>query len=97
MAAAHTITVNLWQLAGVVLLALSSVATILIPQMLNSKKGNRLTQLLEAKKAGDRLLLWGLVVGLLLGVLQVRRPPPSDGNSCFGWDTPLTPLFRDAR
>lgn len=70
MAAAHTITVNLWQLAGVVLLALSSVATILIPQVLNSQKGSG--GLLAAKKAGDRLLLWGLVVGLLLGVLQVR-------------------------
>ena len=73
MAAAHTITVNLWQLAGVVLLALSSVATILIPQVLNSQKGSR--GLLAAKKAGDRLLLWGLVVGLLLGVMQVRCLP----------------------
>lgn len=35
MAAAHTITVNLWQLAGVVLLALSTVGTILIPQTLS--------------------------------------------------------------
>jgi len=73
MAAAHTITVNLWQLAGVVLLALSSVATILIPQVLNSQKGSR--GLLAAKKAGDRLLLWGLVVGLLLGVMQALATP----------------------
>ena len=36
MAAAHSITVNLWQLAGVVLLALSNAATILIPQVRNN-------------------------------------------------------------
>jgi len=35
MAAAHSITVNLWQLVGVILLALSNAATILIPQRLN--------------------------------------------------------------
>eukprot|EP00976_Prorocentrum_cordatum_P036827 749272-Prorocentrum_minimum.AAC.1 len=34
-AAAHAITINLWQIAGVVLLALSSAATILIPKFMS--------------------------------------------------------------
>jgi len=71
-AAAHTISSQVFQLGVIAILALSTIATILIPQRMNSmeKGGPR-----EAKRVADRLLLWGLVVGLALAVLQAGAIP----------------------
>jgi len=89
MAAAHTITVNLWQLAGVVLLALSTVGTILIPQTLS--KAEEEGGLLAAKKVGDRLLMWGLFIGIVLGGLQFLAIP------LLGFFTPIKAVQEAAR
>ena len=71
-AAAHTISSQVFQLGVIAILALSTIATILIPQRMNSmdKGGPR-----EAKRVADRLLVWGVVVGVILAVLQAGAIP----------------------
>lgn len=71
-AAAHTISSQVFQLGVIAILALSTIATILIPQRMNSmeKGGPR-----EAKRVADRLLVWGLGVGFILAVLQAGMIP----------------------
>lgn len=88
-AAAHAITVNLWQVAGVVLLALSSAATILIPRYMMAAEEDG--GLLAAKRAGDRLLAWGLVGGVGLGCMQFFAIP------LLGVFTPLADVQEAAR
>ena len=71
-AAAHTIAMQVWQLGGVVLFALSSVAAMLVPATLNSpERGGKL----EAKKTADRMLGWGLAAGVGLGLCQLALLP----------------------
>jgi len=71
-AAAHTISSQVFQLGVIAILALSTIATILIPQRMNSmeKGGPR-----EAKRVADRLLVWGVVIGVILAVLQAGAIP----------------------
>lgn len=71
-AAAHTISTQLWQLGGVVLLALSSCASILVPQRMHRKEdgGKR-----AAREVADRLLVWGLYAGVAFGALQLAALP----------------------
>jgi Na+-driven multidrug efflux pump len=71
-AAAHTISSQVFQLGVIAILALSTIATILIPQRMNSleKGGPR-----EAKRVADRLLCWGLGIGILLAGLQAGAIP----------------------
>ena len=71
-AAAHTISSQVFQLGVIAILALSTIATILIPQRMNSmeKGGPR-----EAKRVADRLLVWGFGVGVILAVLQAGAIP----------------------
>ena len=73
-AAAHTIAMQCWQLGGVVLFALSSVAAMLVPSTLNSPAesggGKR-----GAKLVADRMLGWGLAAGLLLAGCQLLALP----------------------
>jgi len=72
-AAAHTITTQFWSLGGTVLLALSTVAAILVPRAVaaSAKAGN----MLEAQTSADRLLVWGLIVGVALAGLQMAMLP----------------------
>jgi len=71
-AAAHTISSQIFQLGVIAILALSTIATILIPQRMNSmaKGGPR-----EAKRIADRLLFWGVGIGLLLAFMQAGAIP----------------------
>ena len=73
-AAAHTVSAQMFQLGVIAILALSTLASILIPQRINAAGagpgGKR-----EAKKVADRLLAWGLVLGVLLGGLQASALP----------------------
>lgn len=73
-AAAHAITIQLWQLGGVVLLAMSTVASILVPSEIakSQKEGKSLQQ---ARNAADRLLLWGALLGVALGFVQLLSLP----------------------
>mmetsp|Transcript_12318 Transcript_12318/g.27616 ORF Transcript_12318/g.27616 Transcript_12318/m.27616 type:complete len:545 (-) Transcript_12318:5-1639(-) len=73
-AAAHAITLQMFQLGSVASLSLSVVATIVIPS-LRAKAVAEGTSELPAKQAADRLLLWGLIVGLGIGALQLLSLP----------------------
>ena len=73
-AAAHSITIQLWQLGGVVLLALSTCASIIVPREIAKAQKDKL-DLGGARNAANRLLLWGLVLGLTLGACQVGALP----------------------
>ena len=81
-AAAHAVTIQLWQLGGVFLLAMSTVASIIVPSE-NTRgakevkdaaagrvRGNEL-----ARAAANRLLTWGLILGAVLGALQIACLP----------------------
>ena len=73
-AAAHSITIQLWQLGGVVLLALSTCASIIVPREI-AKAQKEKVGLAGARNAANRLLLWGLILGLTLGGLQLGALP----------------------
>jgi len=73
-AAAHAITIQLWQMGGIVLLSLSSITAVLVPQSLN-RKAEEGGGLLAAKHVADRLLVWGAITGITLGLLQVGCLP----------------------
>lgn len=73
-AAAHTIAMQVWQLGGVVLFALSSVAAVLVPSAMNapaSEGGGPA----RAKSVADRMLGWGACAGVVLALLQLLALP----------------------
>ena len=72
-AAAHTITTQFWSLGGTVLLALSTVAAILVPKAVASSSAAGNMQ--EAETSADRLLVWGLIVGVVLAAMQMAMLP----------------------
>lgn len=75
-AAAHAITIQLWQLGGIFLLALSTVAAIIVPsEAAKALKENRSDGLSSAKFAADRLLTWGAVLGVALAGVQLLCLP----------------------
>ena len=74
-AAAHAITIQLWQLGGVVLLALSVTASIVVPQERFRKGPDQANNTVRARQVANRMLLWGLVLGILLGGLQIGLLP----------------------
>ena len=79
-AAAHAITIQLWQLGGIVLLALSTVASILVPREMatfsgdigNSEDGHVLRR---SRAIANRMFVWGLIMGIVLGSLQLAALP----------------------
>lgn len=73
-AAAHTIAMQVWQLGGVVLFALSAVASILVPAKLNAPVDQG-GGLIAAKRAADRMLGWGATAGFLLAAAQLAAIP----------------------
>jgi Na+-driven multidrug efflux pump len=73
-AAAHTISAQMFQLGVIAILALSTLAAILIPQRVN-KAVEEGGGLLEAKKMADRLLVWGFLLGCFLGAIQACSLP----------------------
>ena len=65
---------QVWQLGGVVLFALSSVAAVLVPAAMNAPKeeGGGVSR---AKGVADRMLGWGLCAGVALAILQLAALP----------------------
>ena len=86
-AAAHAVTIALWQLGGVVLFAMGSVATILTSAELG-KKGSTPE---ASRSVARRVLAWGGLMGGLLGVLQLLGLP------LLSLFTPLPEVRRAAR
>ncbi|CAB9504441.1 Protein DETOXIFICATION [Seminavis robusta] len=70
-AAAHEMALQTFQLGGVALMALSVVAQIVIPNELHSDKGGARV----AKATSNRMMSWGLILGTLLGGLQILVLP----------------------
>ncbi len=77
-AAAHAITLQLWQLGGVFLLAMSTVASIVVPsEVAKSKKAGAKGAMVykNGKFAADRMLIWGGILGVSLGLVQLLCLP----------------------
>ena len=77
-AAAHAITLQLWQLGGVFLLAMSTVASIIVPsEVAKSKKsGEKGANVYKnGKFAAERMLCWGGIMGITLGIVQLLCLP----------------------
>lgn len=75
-AAAHSISLQVWQLTGFILLALSNVASILVPNELAKAKQSGNNNPLEIGKfTADRMLYWGVVLGVTLCALQLLCVP----------------------
>eukprot|EP00546_Thalassionema_frauenfeldii_P004491 CAMPEP_0178916422 /NCGR_PEP_ID=MMETSP0786-20121207/12629_1 /TAXON_ID=186022 /ORGANISM="Thalassionema frauenfeldii, Strain CCMP 1798" /LENGTH=554 /DNA_ID=CAMNT_0020589753 /DNA_START=204 /DNA_END=1868 /DNA_ORIENTATION=+ len=78
-AAAHALAIQTFQVGGIVLLALSTVAATVIPSEIVEKvdkKTGRITGGLHAARAvKNRLMSWGLVLGSLLGIFQLLVLP----------------------
>ena len=89
-AAAHAVTIQLWQLGGVILFALSTVASIVVPAELN-KPAAQGGGVAAARAAADRLLAWSFLIGGVLGAAQLAALP------LLGAFTPLAEVQRAAR
>jgi Na+-driven multidrug efflux pump len=79
-AAAHAITIQLWQLGGIVLLALSTVASILVPREMATFKGvvgdlEDVSTLKRSRAIANRMFMWGLIMGVGLGSMQLACMP----------------------
>jgi MATE family multidrug resistance protein len=68
-AAAHALSIQTFQIGGIVLLALSSVSQTIVPNDLEIG-GKR-----KAKSTVNRLMSWGFILGTLLGGLQLALLP----------------------
>ena len=66
-AAAHTVSSQVFQLGAIAILALSTIATILVPQRMHSKE---LGGPVVAKAVADRMLAWGILIGVFLFFMQ---------------------------
>jgi hypothetical protein len=72
-AAAHAVTIQLWQLGGVFLLAMSTVASIIVPSEIargvkevKDPAEGRVRGKELARAAANRLLAWGFLMGGVL-------------------------------
>jgi multidrug resistance protein, MATE family len=78
-AAAHAITIQLWQLGGIVLLALSTVASILVPREMatykNTGEYEDIVTLRRSQAIANRMFMWGLIMGIVLGGIQLLCLP----------------------
>jgi len=74
-AAAHALAIQTFQVGGIVLLALSTVAATVIPSELvekvDKKTGRKTGGVYAARAVKNRLMSWGLVLGTLLGMFQL--------------------------
>jgi len=68
-AAAHALSLQTFQLGGIVLLALSTVSQTMVPTALY-EGGKR-----RARATANRLLSWGFLLGIAFGVVQVACLP----------------------
>ena len=78
-ASAHAMAIQTFQIGGIVLLALSTVAQTLVPSEMAGKKVNgsksKGDDIFAGKAAGDRMLRWGFLSGIVLGLLQIAVLP----------------------
>jgi Na+-driven multidrug efflux pump len=78
-AAAHAMAIQTFQIGGIVLLALSTVAQTVVPNAMversDVKTQARIGGLEHAKATVNRLMSWGFVLGCALGSLQVLLLP----------------------
>eukprot|EP00600_Ochromonadales_sp_CCMP1393_P005163 CAMPEP_0174962610 /NCGR_PEP_ID=MMETSP0004_2-20121128/4874_1 /TAXON_ID=420556 /ORGANISM="Ochromonas sp., Strain CCMP1393" /LENGTH=481 /DNA_ID=CAMNT_0016211151 /DNA_START=23 /DNA_END=1468 /DNA_ORIENTATION=+ len=87
-AAAHSITLQLFQLGAA--LAMNAVSSVIVPSI-RAKAIAENTSELPAKQAADRILVWGLIVGLSIGALQLLSLP------LLGLFSPLAEVQEAAR
>lgn len=78
-AAAHAMAIQTFQIGGIVLLALSTVAQFVVPgemvEKVDEVTGEKSGGLLAAKAVVNRLMTWGFLLGSVLGLLQVALIP----------------------
>lgn len=78
-AAAHALAIQVFQIGGIVLLALSVVAQTIVPNELITKvdalTGKQTGGKRAAKNVVNRLMSWGFVLGVGLGALQLLMLP----------------------
>jgi len=78
-AAAHALAIQVFQIGGIVLLALSVVAQTVVPNELIEKvdasTGKRTGGKRAAKNVSNRLMSWGFLLGTGLGALQLLLLP----------------------
>jgi len=72
--AAHAITTQLWQLGGVVLLSLSTIASVLVAQSIGKVERGEVDADVT-RRIADRVLMWGLISGVVLGAMQLAALP----------------------
>ena len=92
-AAAHAMAIQVFQVGGIVLLALSTVSQTMIPNDLvarfDKKLKKRVGGKIYAKATVNRLMCWGFLLGIGLGSLQILLLP------LIGQSTPIKQV-RDA-
>jgi len=78
-AAAHAMAIQTFQIGGIVLLALSTVASFVVPsdmiEKVDEKTGEKSGGLRTARATTNRLMMWGLILGTVLGSLQILIIP----------------------
>lgn len=78
--AAHAVTVQLWQLGSVVLLAMSTAGSTLVPvetvrMKVLSEDGKTPFDLSRARAMANRVMVWGGLLGTMLGLVQLCALP----------------------
>ena len=78
-AAAHAMAIQVFQVGGIVLLALSTVSQIMVPNDLverfDAKLQKHIGGIEYARATVNRLLSWGVILGVALGSLQLALLP----------------------
>jgi Na+-driven multidrug efflux pump len=78
-AAAHAMAIQTFQIGGIVLLALSTVAQTVIPNAMveryDEEQGKMVGGLEYARHLSNRLMSWGLIMGVVLGSFQIMLLP----------------------
>jgi len=78
-AAAHAMAIQVFQLGGIVLLALSTIAQTVIPNDLVQKYDESKQRYVGGKQTAqntvNRLMAWGLALGIGLGLIQLLSLP----------------------
>lgn len=78
-AAAHAMAIQTFQIGGIVLLALSTVAQFVVPgdmvEKVDAKTGEKSGGVHVARATMNRLMSWGFILGTILGFLQILILP----------------------
>lgn len=78
-AAAHALAIQTFQVGGIVLLALSTVAQTVVPnemiEKVDPETGMKMGGIEAAKTVVNRLMSWGFILGGILGGLQIAVLP----------------------